>query len=536
MTFRLPLTLTLTLAGALAASAVAAVIPPGTPLSPKQEMVRNNGAEPESLDPAHTETVNATEIGRDLFEGLTSTDHQGNVVAGAAESWKQVDATTWVFKLRRNAAWSNGQPVTADDFIYAWRRYMDPKTASLSASVYAAYFQNGMDVVKGGKPLADLGAKALDPLTLEVKTPGPVPFLPGVMAAAQMAPVPRVTIEKFGKDWTRPANIVGNGAYVLKDWQVNSKVVVEKSATYWDAANVQLTRVTFLCVEDASADLKLYQSGEEDFMESLPPGAYASLKAQYPAEMRNDLLLGLRVYSLNNKDPLLKDIRVRKALSMVIDREVLAGKITNDGQVPLYGLAVQGLAGAQPTRYDWADWPMDRRVAEARRLLAEAGVKPGTRLKFTYNNSDYHRKMAIFAASEWKSKLGLETDIDSLEFKVLIRKRHDGDFQIARNGWVFNVNDATTLLNLAECDSDFNDDHSCNRAADALIGQAKQLVDPAKRSALLSQAARMMADDYPMIPLLQYTAPRLVKPWVGGYGSSGGTNRYRSKDFYIVNH
>ena len=271
-------------------------------------------------------------------------------------------------------------------------------------------------------------------------------------------------------------------------------------------------------------------------MQALPAGSYGALKAQYPDEMRNDLLLGLRVYSLNNKDPLLKDIRVRKALSMVIDREVLASKITNDGQVPLYGLAIQGLAGARPTRYDWADWPMDKRVAEARRLLAEAGVKPGTRVKFTYNNSDYHKKMAIFAASEWKTKLGLDTEMDSLEFKVLIRKRHDGDFQIARNGWVFNVNDATTLLNLAECDSDFNDDHSCNRAADALIAQAKQLVDPAKRSALLSEAARMMAEDYPMIPLLQYTAPRLVKPWVGGYGSSGGTNRYRSKDFYIVKH
>ena len=534
MTLRL--SLTLALAGVLAASAGAAVIPPGTPLSPKQEMVRNNGAEPESLDPAHTETVNATEIGRDLFEGLTSTDHQGNVVPGVAESWKQVDATTWVFKLRRNAVWSNGQPVTADDFLYAWRRYMDPKTASLSASVYAVYFQNGMDVVKGSKPLVDLGAKALDAFTLEVKTPGPLPFLPAVMAAAQMAPVPRATVDRFGKDWTRPGNIVGNGAYVLKDWQVNSKVVVEKSPKYWDATNVQLTRVTFLCVEDASADLKLYQSGEEDFMESLPPGAYASLKAQYPNEMRNDLLLGLRVYSLNNKDALLKDVRVRKALSMVIDREVLAGKITNDGQVPLYGLAIQGLTGARPTRYDWADWPMDKRVAEARKLLAEAGVKPGTHLKFVYNNSDYHKKMAIFAASEWKTKLGLETDIDSLEFKVLIRKRHDGDFQIARNGWVFNVNDATTLLNLAECDSDFNDDHSCNPAADALIAQAKQLVDPVKRSALLTQAAGMMAEDYPMIPLLQYTAPRLVKPWVGGYGNSGGTNRYRSKDFYILRH
>jgi len=197
---------------------------------------------------------------------------------------------------------------------------------------------------------------------------------------------------------------------------------------------------------------------------------------------------------------------------------------------------VKGLAGARPTRYDWADWPMDKRVAEARRLLAEAGVKPGTHLKFVYNNSDYHRKMAIFAASEWKTKLGLETDIDSLEFKVLIRKRHDGDFQIARNGWVFNVNDATVLLNLAECDSDFNDDQSCNHAADALIAQAKLLDDPARREALLSQAARMMAEDYPMIPLLQYTAPRLVKPWVGGYGDSGGTNRYRSKDFYILKH
>ncbi len=519
-----------------AASAGAAVIPPGTVLSPKQEMVRNNGAEPESLDPAHTETVNATEIGRDLFEGLTSTDHQGKVVPGVAESWKQVDATTWVFKLRRDAVWTNGQPVTADDFLYGWRRYLDPKTASLSATIYAIYFVNGMDIVAGRKPLADLGAKALDPYTLEVKTPGPVPFLPGVMAAAQLAPQPRATIEKFGKDWTRPGNIVGNGAYVLKDWQVNSKVIVEKNPRYWDAANVQLTRVTFLCVEDSSADLKLYQSGEEDFMEALPPGAYAALKAQYPNEMRNDLLLGVRVYSLNNKDPLLKDVRVRKALSMVIDREVLAGRITADGQVPLYGLAVKGLAGARPTRYDWADWPMDRRVAEARRLLAEAGVKPGTHLKFVYNNSDYHRKMAIFAASEWKTKLGLETDIDSLEFKVLIRKRHDGDFQIARNGWVFNVNDATILLNLAECDSDFNDDHSCNRAADALIAQAKLLNDPARREALLSQAARMMAEDYPMIPLLQYTAPRLVKPWVGGYGDSGGTNRYRSKDFYILKH
>jgi oligopeptide transport system substrate-binding protein len=523
------------LAGASAA-AQAAVIPPGTVLAARQEMVRNNGAEPDSLDPALIESVNGGEIGRDLFEGLTSTDHHSTVVPGVAESWKQADATTWIFKLRKNAAWSDGQPVTADDFVYAWRRFLDPKTASKIASTYGVYLLNGIDVVNGKKPVADLGVRAIDKLTLEVKTAGPVPFLPSVVAVVQYGPQPKATIEKFGKEWTKPGNMVGNGAYVLKDWQVNSKVVVEKNPKYWDAANVQLTRVTFLCVEDGNADLKLYQSGEEDYMQQLAPGAYATLKAQYPNEMHSGPLFGLRFYALNNTDPLLKDVRVRKALSMVIDRELLSARITADGQAPLYGLAVKGLASIAQTRYDWADWPMDKRVAEARRLLVEAGVKPGTHLKFTYNNSDYHKKMAIFAASEWKTKLGLETDMDSLEFKVLIRKRHDGDFQIARHGWVATFNDATIFLTLVQCGSESNDNRNCNKKADELIAQGNLSTDPAAREALLTQAAKLVMDDYPMIPLLQYSAPRLVKPWVGGYDDANGMERYRSKDFYILKH
>jgi oligopeptide transport system substrate-binding protein len=522
-------------AGALAA-AQAATIPPGTQLAPKQEMVRNNGAEPESLDPAYIESVNAAEIGRDLFEGLTSTDHHANVVPGVAESWKQTDPTTWIFKLRPTSVWSNGQPVTADDFVYGWRRFLDPKTASKISTTYAVYLLNGMDVVNGKRPLSDLGVKAIDKLTLEVKTAGPVPFLPLVVSVAQYSPQPRAVIEKFGKEWTKPGNMVGNGAYVLKDWQVNSKVVIEKNPKYWDAANVPLTRVTFLCVEDGNADLKLYQSGENDFMQQLAPGAYTALKAQYPNDMHNGLLLGIRYYSLNNVDPLLKDIRVRKALSMVIDRDILASKVTADGQAPLYGLAVKGLAAISQTRYDWADWPMDKRVAEARKLLAEAGVKPGTHLKFTYNNSDYHKKMAIFAASEWKTKLGLETDMDSLEFKVLIRKRHDGDYQIGRNGWIATFNDATIFLTLVQCGSESNDNKNCNKKADELIAQGNLQTDPAKREALLTQAAKLVMDDYPMIPLLQYSVPRLIKPWIGGYDDANGTDRYRSKDFYILKH
>jgi oligopeptide transport system substrate-binding protein len=398
------------------------------------------------------------------------------------------------------------------------------------------FIQNGMDVAKGAKPPVEVGIKALDKTTLEIKTATPVAFLPDLMTNTQFGPAPKATIEKFGKDWTKPGNMVSNGAYVLKDWQVNSKVVLEKNPKYWDAANVVLTRVTFLPVEDGNADVKLYQSGENEMVYQLPPGTFDQLKAQYPKEVRNGQILGLRFYALNNNDPLMKDVRVRKALSMVIDRDILAKKVTADGQVPAYGVVVKGVAGAEVTTYDWATWPMDKRVAEARKLLAEAAIKPGTKIKFTYNNSEYHKKMAIFAASEWKTKLGLETEMDSLEFKVLLRKRHDGEFQIARHGWLADYNDVTTFLTLVQCGSDSNDNKNCNKRSDELTLQGNMSLDPAKRKALLTEAAKVVMDDYPMIPLLQYTLPRLLKAYVGGYDEANPMDRYRSKDFYIVKH
>ena len=524
------------LAAGLLGSPRGATIPPGTVLGAKQEFVRNGGSEPESLDPALAESVGANNIMRDLFEGLTSSDNSGKIVPGVAESWRQVDAVTWQFKLRKGALWSNGQPIVADDFVYGWRRFLDPKTASSLAVTYGMFILNGMDVAKGVKPPVGLGIKALDPSTLEVKTATPVAFLPDLMTNTQFGPAPRATIEKFGKDWTKPGNMVSNGAYALADWQVNNKVVLQKNPKYWDVANVVLTRVTYLPVEDGNADVKLYQSGENEMVYQLPPGTFDQLKAQYPKEVRNGRILGLRFYALNNGDPLLKDVRVRKALSMVIDRDILAKKVTADGQVPAYGVVVQGTAGADVTTYDWAGWPMEKRVAEARRLLAEAGVKPGTKVKFTYNTSEYHKKMAIFAASEWKSKLGLDTEMDSLEFKVLLRRRHDGEFQIARHGWIADYNDVTSFLTLVQCGSDSNDNKNCSKRADELMQQGNASLDPAKRKALLTEAARLVMDDYPMIPLLQYTLPRLLKAYVGGYDEANPMDRYRSKDFYIVKH
>jgi oligopeptide transport system substrate-binding protein len=235
-----------------------AVVPPGTPLAARQELVRNNGAEPESLDPQLIESTNAFNILIDLFEGLTALDNHSKVVPGAAESWKQVDPTTWVFKLRRNATWSNGEPVTAQDFVYGWHRLVDPKNAAALASSLGAYVLNGVAIAQGRMPVTALGIRAIDAATVEVKTPGPLPFLPFIVANVQFSPAPRAAIDKYGRDWTKPGNLVGNGAFVLKEWQVNSKVVVEKNPKYWDAANVVLARSTYLPVEDTNADLKLY--------------------------------------------------------------------------------------------------------------------------------------------------------------------------------------------------------------------------------------------------------------------------------------
>lgn len=516
--------------------ASAATVPGGVKLHDVQELVRGNNSEPDSMDPAIISGEHARNISRNLFEGLTAVNENGRIMPGVAQGWKQTDARVWMFTLRPNLKWSNGDPLTASDFVYSMRRFIDPATASEYASVYGPFLHNGKEVNEKKLSVTELGVRAIDANTLEIKTAYPIGFLPEILADVQFSPVHKTTVEKFGREWTKPANIVTNGAYTLKDWQVNNKIVITKSPSYWDAKNVQLTKVTFLPIEDSNTDVKLYESGESDWIYSLPPGTYEKYKAEYPKDIRNTDMLGIRYYSLNNKDPLFKDIRVRKAFSMVLDRDILAQRVTADGQNPLYGLIPKRTSGAEVTTYDWATWPMEKRVAEAKKLMAEAGVPAGTKVKFLYNTNDYHKKMAIFAASEWKTKLGIDVEMEAVEFKVLLRRRNEKSYQIARNGWTADYNDATTFLTLLDCDSEQNNNNSCNRQASNLVKEGNQLFDAEKRKKILTQAAKLAMDDYPMIPLLQYTMPRLVKPWVGGYSQTNPLDRYRAKDLYIIKH
>lgn len=514
-------------------AAFAAKVPAGVKLDPKQELVRSNGSEPESLDISQIETTTANNIARDLFEGLTAVENTGKIVPGVASSWKQKDPTTWIFNLRKDAKWSNGDPVTADDFVYSWRRTVDPKTAT-KYGLFHEFIANGKDIMSGKKQPAELGIKAVDKYTLEIKTEIPVAFLPDMLANSTMAPLHKASFEKFGKDFTKPGNLVSNGAYVLKDWIPNSRIVLEKNAKYWDAKNTVITKVTFDPTESEDAALKMYKAGQVDMTLRIPAGTFQALKAEMPKELSALRNIALYYYGLNNKDPVLKDKRVRQALSMVIDRDILTQKLLGEGQVPAYSLMVQGTAGADVTPYEWAKWPMEKRVAEAKKLLAAAGVTSATPLKLMYNTSESHKRVGLFISSEWKTKLGLSTSMENQEFKVFLKTRHSGQYQVARNGWNADYNDATTFLDLVRCDSDQNDQQYCNKKVDELMAQGNQQTDQAKRKALMTQASKLAMDDYPLIPLYQYVQARTVKPYVGGYYTTNSFDRFRTSDFYII--
>lgn len=511
-------------------------VPAGVQLHVEQTLTRNNGAEPETLDPSLIESVGAANLIRDMFEGLTAIDAQGKIVPGVAEKWRQVDPLTWTFQLRSQAKWQNGDPVSAQDFVYSFRRLVDPKTGSKYARTFGDFFLNGKEVSTGQKPPHELGVRAIDKVTLEIKTSHPVRFLPELVSNPNLSPLHAASIEKLGREWTKPGNLIGNGAYALKSWQVNSKIVLEKTPGYWDSDQVKITRVTYLPVEDGHVDVKLFESGQNDWVYMIPPGSYDSYLKKYPKETRNTPLLALRFFSIQTQAPFFKDVRVRQALSMVLDRDILAQKVTADGQLPAYGLIVKGVEGADRIDYEWANWPMHKKVETAKLLLEQAGVKPGAKFTFSYNTSEYHKKMAIFAASEWKSKLGLSVELEAMEFKVLIKKRHDGQFEMARDGWNADYNDATSFVALVKCDSDQNHSRHCNKDAEQLIQKGLKESDQTKRKAALNEAIRLIMNDYPIIPLLQYSLPRLVKSYVGGYNTENQMDRFRSQDLYIIKH
>ncbi|SEV99208.1 oligopeptide transport system substrate-binding protein [Aliiroseovarius sediminilitoris] len=490
-----------------------------------------------SFDPQINTDVEGSHILRDLFEGLVNSDPQGNSVPGAAESWEvSEDGLTYTFKLR-DAKWSNGDPVTAGDFVYAWRRLADPATAS----EYAWYMElmgveNATKIVAGEMAPDTLGVTALDDKTLEVKIDAPRPYFPGMLTHASTFPVNQSVLEAHGNEWTKPGNLVGNGAYVLTDYVPGVKVTRERNPMYWDNDNTILDTVVALVINDENIALTRYDAGEVDKTE-VPAGQYPALKEKLPDETYSTPRSCSYIYMFNlreNGPEALKDVRVRKALSYALNRDVIVDSILKGGQYPSYNWTHQKTAGFEMPNIDYATWTQDERMAKAKELLEEAGYGPGGKpleLTLNYNTSEAHKKIAIAATQMWKQTLGANITLANFEWKVHLDKLRNGDFGMARYAWCGDYNEPSTYTDLFTSTSGHNNGKYNNPEYDALAKAAKTSANPAEE---YKQMEQLLADDMPIVPVYQYTNVIMVKPDLKGFPFDDLMNNIYSRTMYKV--
>ncbi|HCA1229731.1 TPA: oligopeptide ABC transporter substrate-binding protein OppA [Citrobacter freundii] len=520
--------------------ATAAVVPAGVQLAEKQTLVRNNGSEVQSLDPHKIEGVPESNINRDLFEGLLISDVDGKPSPGVAEKWENKDFKVWTFHLRKDAKWSDGTPVTAQDFVYSWQRLANPNTAS----PYASYLQYGHivnidDIIAGKKPITDLGVKALDDHTFEVTLSEPVPYFYKLLVHSSVSPVPRAAVEKFGEKWTQPANIVTNGAYKLKDWVVNERIVLERNTNYWDNAKTVINQVTYLPISSEVTDVNRYRSGEIDMTyNNMPIELFQKLKKEIPNEVHVDPYLCTYYYEINNQKAPFNDVRVRTALKLALDRDIIVNKVKNQGDLPAYSFTPPYTDGAKLVEPEWFKWSQEKRNEEAKKLLAEAGYTAEKPLTFDllYNTSDLHKKLAIAAAPIWKKNLGANVKLENQEWKTFLDTRHQGNYDVSRAGWCADYNEPTSFLNMVLSDSSNNTVHYKSPVFDKLIADTLKVTDEAQRSELYSKAEQQLDKDSAIVPVYYYVNARLVKPWVGGYSGKDPMDNIHVKDLYIIKH
>lgn len=523
-----------------AQQAFAASVPAGVELAAKQELVKGNGAELQSLDPHKIEGVPESNVNRDLLEGLVISDPQGHPIPGVAESWDNKDGKVWTFHLRNNAKWSNGEPVTAQDFVYSWQRLSDPKTAS----PYASYLQYGHldnidDIITGKKSPDTLGVKAIDAHTLEVTLSEPVPYFYKLLIHPSMSPVNKAAVDKFGDKWTQPANWVGNGAFKLSEWVVNERIVLVRNTDYWDNAETKLDKVTFLPISSEVTDVNRYRSGGSDMTyNNMPIELFQKLKKDIPTEVHVDPYLCTYYYEINNQKAPFNDPRVRAALKLGIDRDIIVNKVKGQGDLPAYSYTPPYTEGIKLTPPEWFGWSQEKRNEEAKKLLAEAGYTADKPLTFNllYNTSDLHKKLAIAAASIWKKNLGVNVKLENQEWKTFLDTRHQGNFDVARAGWCADYNEPTTFLGTMQSNSSNNTSHYKSEAFDKAMDDALASPDEATRATRYADAEKILDKDSVIVPVYYYVNARLVKPYVGGYTGKDPLDNVYDKNLYIIKH
>ena len=479
----------------------------------------NNSSEPGSLHPANAQGTHESWILEHTFEGLTKKTEEGKIVPGAAKSWEiSDDGLTWTFKLRDGLKWSNGDPLTANDFEYAWKYALKPETAADYA--YQLYYLKGGEAYnsKKGKE-EDVGVKATDDLTLEVTLEQPTPYFLDLTSFYTFYPIDKKVQEENPK-WALDAKThVSNGPFKLTEWKHKESLKIEKNENYYDKDKIKLDAVNFALIEDENTAWQMYQSGELDIAYPLPVDVQGQLVNSGDKEFKNGAELAVYYYNFNTKVKPFNNAKVRKALSMAIERQKITENVAQGGQKPAFGVVPPGIPDASGDFQENTGNLFKEDVTEAKKLLkeglAEEGMKELPEFSILYNTLDSHKKIAEAVQEMWRDNLGVKVTLENAEFQVKLDREKAGDFEISRAGWVGDYVDPMTFM-LWETDGAYNDAGWSNKEYDNLLKEAKSTMDPKERMDALHKAEKVLIEDMPILPVYFYTKPYMVKSNVTG--------------------
>ncbi|HWT77968.1 MAG TPA: peptide ABC transporter substrate-binding protein [Candidatus Methylomirabilis sp.] len=492
---------------------------PGPTWSAADQVFRiNNMVEPESLDPGVVTGVPEHRILSNLFEGLTTADPKDlSPRPGMAASWTvSKDGLAYTFKLR-DARWTDGTPVTAHDFVYAWERVLNPKMGAKYAQ-QLFYLKNGEDFNKGRiSDFSQVGVKALDDHTLQVTLRCPTAYFLDLTSFYTLYPVPRWAIETHGRDWVKPGKIVSNGAFRLVSWVPQQELVLEKNPQHWDAARIQLQRAVFIPTDDVNTAFKQFLAGESDWVPQVPTPQIEAARAR--PEFYISPYLGTYYFRFNVTRPPVSDVRVRKALSLAVDRESLTKFVTKAGQIPSGAFVPSGMRGYEGVRGLSFD------VAAAKKLLTEAGYPDGKgfpKVELLYNTNELHRVVTQAVQQMWKDTLGIQVDLVNVEWKVYLARQSGLDYQISRSGWIGDYVDPNTFLDMWISGGGNNQTGWSNTRYDTLVSQAAcKIVNAKDRMRALQEAEKILVvDEVPIMPLYTYVNTGMLSPRVKGWSAN----------------
>ncbi len=479
-----------------------------------------NNTEAGSLDPQKASLVDEFAIIADLFTGLFTDSPEATPIPALAQSYSvSPDGLTWTFRLKPST-WSDGRPVTANDFVFAYRRILEPATASGYA--YLLYLiRNGQAVNEAKAAPETLGVRALDDLTLELRLEHPAPYLPALLKHQSFFPVPAHTVKAHGDAWTRPENFVGNGAFRLVDWKLGDHIRVVKNPAFYDPASVCVDQIDYFPTPDSVMAERRVARGELDLNTNFQSSRVQRLRDTLPGYVRTYPALATSYIALNTEGvPAFRDIRVRRALSMAVDRDFITGKLMRAGQKPAYSFVPPATAGhGQGVRLRWADMPLEKRQAEARRLLAEAGYGPGNPLsiEIKVGNSPDNLLLSQAVAADWTA-LGLKVSTVQNEGQIAFAAYRQKDFQVGMMSWYADFNDPLTFLGLFRSDTgQQNYSAYANPRYDALLDKADLESDAQKRGRILAEAEQLLLDEEGILPVFQVVSRALVSPRITGW-------------------